>query len=376
LSGDNPDPLQPGVPNKYSRENTLYISHSFEASKIVDIRAGLRFGGWSNRGESIEFSYDENENVVDTIRYYENEVYNRIPFLEPRLSIGFDFNRNWNAKLAFSRNSQFEFLITNSISPFTSLEIWLPAGPNIKPMFSDQFTLGLSYMKSSKGFSFDAEFFYKNLINHISYDDHANMLFNPNVETELQYGKGKAYGAEFVLRKKSGRWEGWISYAWTRALLRIPEINDFNEFPARYDRPHALNLYSDYRITRRWDVSLNWLFSTGTPFTSPTGYYYYLGYRVPYYKERNNDRLPNYHRLDFATNIRLNSPESVNKHELRFSIFNLYGRRNPFNINFNKTIDENGNIVVPSDYSKNPEYETTMMYMFGAVPSISYHFEF
>lgn len=376
LSGDDPDPLRPGVPNKFTRENAFYISYNLELGKVVDVRTGIRFGSWNNIGATTEFVYGENNEVIDTLSYGDKEIYNRFSFFEPRMSIGFNFSRVWKAKLAYSRNTQFEFLISNSISPFTSLEVWLPAGPNIKPMFSDQLTAGVDFFPSGRNFNINSEIFYKKISNYMSYEDHADMIFNPNVEKELRYGKAKAYGAELVIKTGGERWEGWISYAYTRSLLKIQDINNLKEFPAGYDRPHSLNIFTEYDISPRWNISASWFYASGSPFTSPTGYYYYLDHQVPYYVERNNDRLPVYHRLDVSTSIRLNKPEAKNKHLLHLSVFNLYGRRNPFNINFNKMQDGNGNIVVPKDYSSIPELETTMIYLFGAIPSISYHFEF
>ena len=115
---------------------------------------------------------------------------------------------------------------------------------------------------------------------------------------------------------------------------------------------------------------------TGSPFTTPTAYYSFNGYQVPYYDKRNNDRLPDYHRLDLAVDIRLNKLISEKSHNLRISFFNLYAQKNPFTINFNKILDENGNVKVPANYSSEPDYIPTMMYIYGFVPSISYHFKF
>jgi hypothetical protein len=376
LDGDNPDPLRPGVANKYTSENIIYISHKLELTNSIEVRYGLRAGSWINRGETTEYTYNENNRVTDTLNYARGEVYNRFPVFEPRLSIGFRPGKRLNAKLAYSRNSQFEFLISNSISPFTSLEVWLPAGPNIEPMISDQVTAGLNFNPPGSPISFNAEVFYKKTLNYISYVDHAFMLFNPQVETELRFGRAKAYGAEFILKKYEGRWNGWISYALSKVNLEIPGINNNNPFPPRYNRPHSLSLFSEYTISRRWDFSASWIYASGSPFTTPSGYYYYMGYQVPYYEERNNDRLPDYHRLDLSTSIQLNGPDAKSEHILQFSIFNVYGRKNPFNITFNKIVDENGNIVVPSDYREVPELEKTMMYLFGTIPSISYQFKF
>jgi hypothetical protein len=375
-SGDDEDPLAPGVPNKFSSEKALYLSHRMDISDRVQIRYGLRFGRWENRGNTTEFVYNDENRVEDTLTYSDNSVYNSFGFFEPRISLAIELSPTLTSRISYSRNTQHEFLITNSISPFTSLEVWLPAGPNIQPMLSQQLTAGINFLQPEFPLSFNLEFFYKQIWNYISYVDHAYMLFNPHVETQLLNGYSEIFGAEFVLRKNGLKWNGWISYAWSKAKIKIPGINENTFFPARYDRPHSLSLFSEYKLGPRWGFSATWTFASGSPFTTPTGYYYYMGYQVPYYNERNNDRLPDYHRLDVSTSIQLNAPDSKNEHLLRLSIFNLYNRKNPFNINFNKMIDEEGNIVVPSDYSEVPELESTMMYLFGLVPSISYHFQF
>lgn len=376
MAGNDPDPLRPGVANKFASENVLYFSHKWQMSEKIELRYGLRIGSWNNRGATTEYGYDDNYRVTDTLQYNQGEIYNRFGIFEPRISLGIRMGENLFGKLAYDRNSQFEFLISNSISPFTSLEVWLPAGPNIEPMISDQFTVGLNFLNPASNISLNIEFFYKNTSNYISYVDHAFMLFNPQVETELRFGRAKAYGAEFILKMDKGRWNSWISYGLSVVNLDINDINNDEPFPPNYNRPHSLSLFSEYTITNRWDISANWIYSSGAPFTTPSGYFYYQGYQVPYYEKRNNDRLPDYHRLDISTRIQLNRSGSDSEHILQLSVFNIYGRKNPFNITFNKIVDENGNIVVPADYSQIPELEKTMMYMFGAIPSISYQFKF
>lgn len=376
LSGDKVDPLISGVPAKYTNENALYISNEQQLGEKVSVRYGVRLSNWVNRGESIEYSYDEEYNVTDTSYYASGVKYNNYFSFEPRLSFKYQFSSRFSGKLSFTRNSQNEYLITNSISPFTSLEVWLPAGPNIRPMTSNQVSAGFTWRSVKKPIYVDVEAFYKKMDNYISYVDHAYMLFNPFVENQLRYGEGNAYGAEFLLKKVSGKWNGWLSYAYTRTLLKIQDVNDNSVFPSNYDRPHSFGIYVFHQLKPRFEISANWVYNSGAPITTPTGYYYYNDYQVPFYNERNNDRLPDYHRLDLAAELRLNKLNKKNRHSLRISVFNFYGKKNPFSINFNKVIDEEGNIYIPSNYFENPDLVSTMMYVYGMVPSISYHFKF
>lgn len=376
FSGDDPEPAIPGVPDKFSSEFTLYLSNEQKITSGVQLSYGLRLVRWSNKGETVEFEYNRAYQAVDTLFYAKNEVYHSFLSLEPRVSMSFQIMPAVNGHISYNRSSQFEYLITNSISPFTSMEIWLPAGPNIKPMFADQISGGIHLKAKKLPVGLDLDVFYKKMHNALSYEDHAYMLFNPQVESELRYGEGRSYGVEVLLKKDGRRWDGWISYAYTRSLVRIPDVGGDNYFPAIYDRPHNVSFLMNFRPGSRWEISTQWLYASGSPFTTPTGYYYYQGYQIPFYRERNNDRLPVYHRLDASVNFRISRLNARNEHFVRFSLFNLYARKNPFSIHFNKSVDEEGNIFVPLNRSEAPELHPTMMYVFGTVPSLTYHFRF
>jgi hypothetical protein len=278
--------------------------------------------------------------------------------------------------LSYSRTSQFQYLITNSISPFTSLEVWLPAGPNVLPQVAHQVTLGYTHRFGIPGLRFDIEAYYKRMNHLIDYRDHARMLMNPLVEYELRFGHGTAYGLETILHKEFGKVSGWVSYTLSRAIAQVAEINEGRPYPSYSDRPHDFSFYLSWSLNKRLTLTGNFIYMTGVPFTTPTGFYYYDNHQVPIYAERNNDRLPNYHRMDLALNWHLSKPERKFQHELIFSVYNLYNRKNPVALHFNKIAEKNGNYVVPYDYYKDPELLTTQFYLYGVVPSISYHFKF
>ncbi|MDZ7738919.1 MAG: hypothetical protein U5K32_07635 [Bacteroidales bacterium] len=160
-----------------------------------------------------------------------------------------------------------------------------------------------------------------------------------------------------MLRKAAGNPTGWISYTWSRTILDINDLNNDKPFPSRYDRPHNFTAHIDWNIFPGWMFSANWTYCSGSPITTPTGFYYYKGYQVPFYDSRNNDRLPDYHRLDLSTEIRLNREGSRYRHSLKIALYNAYGRKNPFTINFNKIIDDSGALKVPSDRSEEPDLQ-------------------
>lgn len=375
-AGSSPDPLARGVPEKQTVESVLYLDFENELLPGMVFNYGLRLTAWSNHGPTTEYVYDDNYRPVDTMIYNSGNSYNSLPGFEPRLQLNYKINNNMSTSLAYSHNLQFEHLISNSISPFTSLEVWLPAGPNIKPASSDQLSAGISLLDNNNVFSLDLGLYYKIMDNYISYVDHAYMLFNPHIEGELRYGKGRSRGIEALFRRRGGNPEWWISYTWSATELDINDINNNQPFPSGYDRPHNFNARMDISILSGWLFSANFIWCSGNPITSPTGFYYYKGYQVPFYDTRNNDRLPDYHRLDLSTEIRLNRQGSSQYHSLKLGLYNAYGRKNPFTINFNKIIDDSGALKVPTDRSETPDLHSSMIYVHGAVPSISYHFKF
>ena len=367
---------------KRTREYALYASNQFIINNELSIRTGMRLTTWQNVGYATEYDIVKTTGgdfVRDSLVVTEHpagKVYHHSFSLDPRLSMVYQPGFSHILKVSYSRTSQFQYLITNSISPFTSLEVWLPSGPNVLPQVAHQFTLGYTHRFGIPGLSFDIEGYYKLMNNVIDYRDHARMLMNPLVEYQLVFGRGKAYGLEMILNKDYGKLNGWISYTLSRAFSQVEEINGGHAYPAYSDRPHDFSLYLSWALHKRLTFTGNFIYMTGAPFTTPTGFYYYDNHQVPIYASRNNDRLPDYHRLDVALNWHLSKPERKFQHELIFSVYNLYNRKNPVALHFNKIEAENGSYVVPIDFYSNPELVSTHFYLYGIVPSISYHFNF
>ena len=182
----------------------IYTSNNHAIGNRLSLRYGLRISAWQNVGEATEYILDEDYEPIDTVLYPKGEVYNTYLRLEPRLGLTFRIGKNTSLKASYSRTTQYEQLITNSISPFTTLEVYLPAGPNILPQLADQYSMGLFQKIPGANLDLSIEGFYKKMYNQIDYKDHAHMLLNPQVETELRFGEGKAYGLEILLKKYYG----------------------------------------------------------------------------------------------------------------------------------------------------------------------------
>ena len=363
------------IPKNKSREAVFYLEDEYEITPKLSAKAGLRMPVWMTSGPTTIYLFDEDYHVKDTLEVQSDSVYKTFVNLDPRISLKYKTGKYASLKLSYGIYHQYIQMLSNSISPFTSFEVWMPAGSNIKPQQAQQIALGYTQFFKKPELEFTTEVYYKTMKNQIDYEPHANLLLNPLIEGELRFGDARSYGIELMLKRTKGKLTGWITYTWSRVLKQIEGVNNNKEFPAFYDRPNDFTLYLSYQFSERTNFSANWTYYTGSAITTPIGFYDYNGYTVPYYGEKNNDRLPDYHRLDLSLNWRLNKRTQRFNHSLIFGIYNFYNRRNPVSINFNKVKTRDGNYVVPADVYGTNELLTTQMYLLGIVPSITYKFK-
>jgi hypothetical protein len=365
----------PEVSETNSSMTAFYLNNEQNLSKRFSFSAGIRMPIWSNKGPTTIYLFDTSYQVVDTLNFQDKETIKTFVNLDPRISLKYLIDSSSSVKFSYGIYHQYVNLISNSISPFTSFEVWLPAGTNIKPQRSDQVALGFVKYFKKANLEFTSEAYYKFMQNQIDYEPHASLILNPLIEGELRFGTARAWGLEFLLRRTQGRLSGWISYTWSRVLSKIVGLNNDREFSPFYDRPHDLSIFLSYNLSRKVNFSANWIYYTGSAITTPVGFYDYNGSTVPFYDEKNNDRLPDYHRLDVAMNWNLNKPERKFQHSLSFGIYNLYNRHNPISINFNKLESGDGKFVVPANLYGMDEIVKTQEYLLGIMPSITYKFK-
>lgn len=362
------------VPRSIGLETAAYLSNEQKIGLRLVAKYGIRLSSWTNIGPSTLLKVNEQYKVYDTINYGINERFDQHYNLEPRISLHYKLGVNDAIKFSYNRTTQYLQLITNSISPFTSLDVWLPSNPNIKPQKADQLSVGYLIKNKTTYISIDA--YYKKMYNQIDYANQPRMFLNPAIEAELRFGQAQSYGTEFSIHKEKGKLTGWIAYTYSRIFKLIKDVNNNFPFPAQYDRPHDMNINAFYKIGKRWNLSASMIVTSGASYTAPSSYYYYMGYVMPFYSKRNNARLPLYHRLDISARFDLHKYKHKRfSHYLVLSVFNAYNRKNPFSENFNKIVSD-GNIVVPRDLHTIPAIEPSRIYLMGIIPSISYNFQF
>lgn len=346
-------------------EHALYVTHDFTPTPRFTFRAGLRLSCFQNMGEEEFYVFDPTIYVVtDTIQYGKGEIFNTEIHPEPRLAAMYRLDEHSSIKASYSRTVQYA-QVASSATGGLPFDVWFPTSPNVKPQTCDQFALGYFRNFANDAIETSVEVYYKNMQNVIDFKDNAITYGYLLIDGELRVGKGRSYGAEFLVRKNVGKFTGWISYTYSRSFRTIKGISLGNEYRSPYDRPHNIVLVGSYEVTPRITVAANWIYNTGQPVTFPYGQYTINGVTYAVYNGRRNEsRYPDYHRLDLSFTCKLGNLERQRRwqHEINVSVYNAYARHNTWAITFDE--GENGSIV------------TKNMYLFSAVPSISYNFQF
>lgn len=354
--------ISQNLQNRYSLENAIYASNTWKASNALSFTYGLRVSAFSILGKGDYYTLDQAGNVTGTTSYKKGEVVKTYVNFEPRVAAALQLNESTSLKASYVRNAQNLHLISNS-NAASPTDRWVASTNIIKPELSDQVSLGYYKNLGNDNYEVTVETYYKTLQNQIDYRNGADIYTNRPIETQLLYGKGRAYGAEFLLKKKNGRLTGWIAYTISKSERQIDGINDNNWYNARQDRTHDVSLVSMYQLSKKWSLSANWVFATGNAVTFPTGKYKMLGHSYFNFSDRNADRMPSYHRLDLGATKLLKQTKKFSS-ELNISLYNAYGRENAYRITFRDN---------ETDPNRTEAVRTTL---FRFVPSISYNFKF
>jgi hypothetical protein len=326
-------------------EPALYINDEFELSPNFSISGGLRATLFTSFGPGKEFKYYENsprsvESIIDTITYGKGEVIKAYPGLDFRISSRLILSPVTSVKFGIQRVYQYLHMISNTTS-MSPTDIWKLSDSYIKPQVVDQVSIGLYNNFGRKAIETSIETYYKRLGNILDYKGGAVLLMNEHLETDIINGGGKAFGIEFMAKKQAGRITGWISYTYSRVLLKVDseyaseKVNGGKYFPANYDKPHDIKIVTNSKLSRRFNMSTIFVYNTGRPITFPVAFYNFYNTSRIYYSNRNEYRMPDYMRLDLSATLNGNlKARKLNHSSFTFMIYNVLGRRNPYSIFF------------------------------------------
>ncbi|WP_161566789.1 TonB-dependent receptor [Aquirufa nivalisilvae] len=405
---------------EYSREMSVYIGHSMPIYKRMSLDVGLRYAYYQLRGPQQFYRFKPGipraiNTITDTLLFQSGDVVQSYGGFEPRLSLAIKLDTNTSIKIGFNRMQQFMHLLSNTMA-VSPVDIWKNSNPYLPQQVADQYSIGIfrNFSNAQNAvFEASAEVYYKRLSNVIDYIDGAALYLNPTVETDLLVGEGRAFGAEFFLKKARGkRLTGWVSYTYARSFRMIEangsqmSANFGKEFPANFDMPHNFKFVLNHRLSKRITFNANFTYTSGRPITYPNarykvyafndlydyGYangifprqgltpvtggssYTYLtgtniqplldGYSSPSFTLRNQERIPYYMRLDIGFTI---EPKEGKRWQgsWNFSIYNLFARENAYSIFFRSST---GLINQARTYQ--------LSVLGAAIPSLTYNFKF
>jgi hypothetical protein len=347
---------------KYSLESAAYVSHEWTATERLKFVYGIRFSLLTVLGAGTFYTYDKEGNIISSNYYGSGKTVKSYLNPEPRFSASYQLNNISSVKVSYDRNVQNIHLLNNSTS-FSPTSVYLPSSNNVKPEIADQIAVGYYRHLHQHMFELSTEVYYKFMYNQIDYKNGANLVGNENVEADLATGKGRGYGWETYFKKTSGVFTGWISYTLSRTERQIDGINNGNYYPAAQDQTHHLSVVGLYQLNKKWTFSADFVYNTGNAITWPSGKFNVDGTPVYYYGGRNNNRLPAYHRLDIGATWVTRKTDRTER-SWTFSIYNVYGRANPYTISFQKD---------PAHPDKTQVEQTTL---FKMVPAVTYNFKF
>jgi len=349
--------------NTHALANAIYIGNDQNIGTRISLKYGIRLSSFSNIGADTIYQFDENSNVIGSVAHARGSFFHTHWGFEPRIGVTFLINEATSIKANYSRTVQYLQLAQTSTGG-NPLDMWFPANPNMRPQHADMFALGLFRNFQNNQWETSVEFYYRNMFNTIDFRDHSNVILNQHLYGEIRQGRGRAYGMELMVKRPSGRLNGWISYTLSRSERTIPEINGGRTYLAPFDRTHNLSIVANFELNERSSFSATWVFYTGNAVTFPIGRAVINGLSLPIYGDRNSSRMPNYHRLDVSYTLR-SRPDPTRRWswDWNFGLFNAYGQRNPWMIRFRE------------DQTTDRRF-AEMTYLFGVIPSITFNFRF
>ncbi len=398
----NPGKIKPNGPDsgiledqltkKYANELAAYVDLEHQVSDKLSLEYGLRFSLFSRLGQDELNVYENNNPVnfdsllliyqeadpIETINPGRGASLATFTNFEPRIAAAYSFNEDNSIKASATRMAQYLHLLSNTSSP-TPLDVWTPSGPFVKPQLLNQYALGYFKRFNEGEFTLETEIYYKDIDNRIDYIDGADLIANDAIEQVILNGEARAYGLEFLLRKNEGKFQGWLAYTLSKSeqrtkgrpftgrdgnLAQETGINNGEWYNTPYDKTHDIALYGSYDLNQKWNFNANFVFQTGQPTNYPVGQFEFQGLTIPFFGQRNVERLPDYHRIDLSATLTPNKNKGRKwQSEWVFSIYNLYNRRNAQSIAFRQNNDTGVNEAVRTS-------------IFGIIPAVTYNFKF
>jgi len=343
-TGEQQEILPQKVQDELGQEAGIHFQHEFELGEKFGISYGLRYDVYRYLGPRTVRQYAENRPISDgsaigETKYGDGEVIQTYDGLGPRVSFRYSLSKASSIKLGYNKMYQFIHLISNTAT-IAPTDVWKLSDNFLEPQIADQYSLGFYNNFKGNIFETSIEVYYKDLQNVVEYKDGATLIMQNHLETELIPAEGQAYGVELYVKKNLGRLTGWVSYTYSRSLRRVvtpfeeENINNGEWYASNFDKPHDLTLIGNYKVSTNTSISATFAYSTGRPVTFPEAKFDYSGINLAYFDSRNQQRIPDFHRLDLSVNFKFKGEGRFFDGDWTFALLNVYGRKNPFSIFF------------------------------------------
>ena len=355
-------------------ESAVYFNDAFEMTPNLAVSFGVRYSRYYQVGPSTVYQYENEmtksvESIVDSLSYDEWEKVASYYGIDPRVSLRYTLTSNSSIKMSYNRLNQYIHLISNTTAALP-IDYWQVSNTFFKPLRAHNFSLGYFRNFRLNQWETSLEAYYRDLENIIDYKDFPDLFLNNHLETELLSGVGQSYGLEFFIKKKSGKFNGWLSYTFSRTFIKINDevqgekINRGEWYPSKFDQPHNLSIVGNININKTNQLSFNFTYTTGRPLTAPDNNYGLDDYIVPGYSERNRYRIPDFHRLDVSYTLQRGLFRTHKyKDSFTLSLYNLYARKNAYSIYFKR--------------DRRNVFGAYKLSVLGTIlPSITYNFQF
>lgn len=341
----------PIVPEQVGKERGLELSGfatlEYELGEKTGIVAGIRYSNYGQYAPDTVYSYRpsepiERESIVGETAFTSGKIVGYSGW-EPRFSLRHNLNPTLSLKLSYARLFQYIQSVSNTFGP-TPIDLWQLSTRYIRPQLSDNFSLGIFKNAKDNSWEYSIDAFYRLSKNQVEYRNFAQIFLNPHMETELVFGQGKAYGAEFLIKKNLGVVTGWLAYTYSRSffqsqgLFSEEQINRNEWFPSNYDKPHEVNFILSRKMYPRGLFNFTVNYATGRPVNAVNASYVLNGgLVVPDYSDRNRYRIPDYFRVDLSYTVE--KVFSKKGDSLNFGVYNLFGRKNAYSVFWQKDGD-------------------------------------
>ncbi|MBP7408205.1 MAG: TonB-dependent receptor [Flavobacteriales bacterium] len=369
-------------PKLHAHESALYILDDYDVTDLLRVNLGLRLTRFDHVGPYTQYELDERGRSIGTEEFGPGKPISAYTALEPRISARYTLGPNSSVKASFNRGQQYVHLASFS-SIALPTDVWIPSSERVKPQIGTQYSAGYFRDLFEDVFEASVEVYYKDFDNLIEYAEGASPQSNGNTnyDAQLVFGDGYSYGAELFIKKRTGKFTGWLGYTWSKTMRQFADINEGREFPSRWDRRNDLSLVLGYDHNKRWSFGATFVYATGQAVTLPVNRYFIEGLLVSEFTDRNGYRMAPYHRLDLSATLTNKEYKTVKdpttgvetqvlrkwRSSWTFGVYNAYNRRNPYFIYF-------GSEGVPSNGSF--QVVAKQVSLFSVLPSVTWNFKF